>query len=62
MIGLTVQEYLDNAQYEAISKKVEHNGVSYYLGEINGNTAALLKEKGDDQPEVHAELALITFI
>ena len=62
MIGLTVQEYLDDARYKAISKKVEYNGVTYFLGEINGNTAELFKAKGGDQPEAHAELSLITFI
>ena len=62
MIGLTVQEYLDNARQKAFSSKVEYNGVTYFLGEINGNTAELYTMKHSDQPHAHAELSLITFI
>ena len=62
MIGLTVSEYLDNKRHETFAKKVEYNGVSYFLGEISGNEAELFNSTYEDQPMLIVELSLITFI
>lgn len=62
MIGLSVREWLDDKKHEVFAKKVEYQGVSYFLGSISGNEAELFNSSFDDQPMVIVELELITFI